>query len=541
MDAVESTQSIWKSEHPAPRSPLGQNADCDVCIIGAGIAGLSTAYDLSRHGKRVIVLDARDIAAGETAQTTAHLASALDDRFFELARIHGRQGARLAYESHARAIDEIEAAVLREGITCDFARIDGYLFAAPEHDVTLLEKELEAAQRAGFSSATLVPRAPVPSFDTGPCIRFPNQARIHPLKYMSAIADAIERWGGTIHTSTRVTEVRGGSPAVARTRDGFEVRAKAIVVATNSPFHLRVPIHVKQAPYRTYAVALRVERGSVPDALYWDTRDPYHYVRLGGEADGFDTLIVGGEDHRTASSDDADARYARLEQWARKRFPIVGERLHRWSGQVLEPFDSLAFIGKDPAGARNIYIATGDSGHGMTHGVIAGNLLADLISGKENPWQTLYDPARKSIRASGEYVRGGLEVAKDYAEWLMPEPRRRNQPLDRGEGVVVQRGAHKIAIYKDEQGAIHECSAVCTHLGGVVHWNSDAKSWDCGCHGSRFAPTGEVLNGPASRDLERVDRRSQEQRARFGSIVLGALGGTLLTLAISTLVTRALE
>ncbi len=196
------------------------------------------------------------------------------------------------------------------------------------------------------------------------------------------------------------------------------MRAGAVVVATNTPFHLRVALHSKQAPYRTYAVALRIPSGAVPNALYWDTCDPYHYVRLQTDPNGAVTLIVGGEDQRTGTADDADARYRRLEAWTTERFPMAGEVLHRWSGQVYEPFDLLGFIGRDPTGASNVYLCTGDSGHGMTHGALAGVLISDLIAGRENAWEKIYSPSRKRLAAASEYVRDNLEVVEEYGKWL---------------------------------------------------------------------------------------------------------------------------
>jgi glycine/D-amino acid oxidase-like deaminating enzyme/nitrite reductase/ring-hydroxylating ferredoxin subunit len=533
VDTVESTLSLWKANPSPTRSILARDADCDVCVIGAGIAGLSVAYNLAREGRKVIVLDARDLGAGQTAQTTAHLASALDDRFSELERVFGVEGARLAYESHARAIDEIEANVKRESIDCDFARLDGYLFLGPGQKDTLLEEELAAAHEVGFHGVARVARAPLDGFDTGPALLFPNQARFHPLRYLTGIAAAMERSGAEIYTQTLVKEVNGGHSPTVRTSEGLVVRAGSVVVATNTPFHLRVALHSKQAPYRTYAVAFRIASGSVPDALYWDACDPYHYVRLQSDESGTATLIVGGEDQRTGTADDGEARYRRLEAWTRERFPMAGEVLFRWSGQVYEPFDHLAFIGRDPTGARNVYLCTGDSGHGMTHGALAGVLIADLIAGRENAWEKIYDPNRKRIRAAGEYVRDNLEVAEEYAKWLSPERPASAEALAVGEGVVVQRGRRKIALYRDPEGTLHQRSAVCTHLGCVVHWNSDAKSWDCRCHGSRFAPTGEVLSGPAQTALHRVGGSTKERGGRLRSTAVGAVGGAVATVAMS--------
>ena len=533
MDAVESTQSLWRTAPPLTRRVLAGNATCDACIIGAGIAGLSLAYNLTREGRSVIVLEARDVGCGQTAQTTAHLASALDDRFSELERVFGDEGALLAYESHARAIDQIEANVMRESIDCDFARVSGYLFLGLGQEEKILDDELTAAKRIGFRGVAKVARAPLDDFDTGPSLVFPNQGRLHPLRYLTGIAAAAERSGAVIYTRTRVTEVQGGQSPTVRTREGMLVRAGSVVVATNTPFHLRTAIHSKQVPYRTYAVALRVPSGAVQDALYWDTCDPYHYVRLQPETGGAATLIVGGEDQRTGTADDADTRYRRLEAWTRRRFPMAGEVLFRWSGQVYEPFDHLAFIGRDPTGERNVYLCTGDSGQGMTHGTLAGILIADIMAGRENPWEKIYDPSRKRLRAASEYVRDNLEVAAEYARWLTPDRRGAESALDLGEGKVIQRGRRKIALYRDPQGALHERSAVCTHLGCVVHWNSDAKSWDCRCHGSRFAPTGEVLSGPAMSALHRVDEETKRPGGRLRSTAVGAVGGAVATVAMS--------
>jgi glycine/D-amino acid oxidase-like deaminating enzyme/nitrite reductase/ring-hydroxylating ferredoxin subunit len=485
--------------------PLEQNADADVVIVGAGIAGLTTAYLLSHEGKSVIVLNSGPIISGETERTTAHLASANDDRFFELERMHGRHGAKLAAESHAAAIDFIEGLIREERIDCGFERLDGFLFAPSGESPELLETELAAAHRAGLTQATFVDRAPLPTFNTGRAIRFPDQGQFHPLHYLTAVADAIVRAGGKIHAHTHVVNIEGGRDACVRTESGHVITTRAVVVTTNSPINDRVVIHTKQSPYRTYVVGFRVQRGVVPKALYWDTLDPYHYARLTeGNSPDHELLIVGGEDHRTGQANDADERYQRLEQWTRERFPVE-EVEFRWSGQVMEPVDGLAFIGRNPLDRDNVYIATGDSGQGMTHGTIAGIIITDLILGRENPWARLYEPARSSgVRDLGEFVKDGANMALQYAKWLTPGDASNEGAVPRGCGAVIRQGAGKIAVYCDDEGRIHECSAVCTHLGAIVSWNQGEKSWDCPAHGSRFDAFGKVLNGPAKADLAPV-------------------------------------
>ena len=349
-------------------------------------------------------------------------------------------------------------------------------------------------------------------FDTGPCLRFPNQGQFHPLKYLAGLAKAIERDGGRLFTQTHADQIDGGAPAKLRS-DSHIVTADAVVVATNTPINDLVAIHTKQAPYLTYVIAARVPRGSVTKALYWDTQDPYHYLRLqslksgngNGRASEEDLLIVGGEDHKTGQADDTDQRHARLEAWARKRFPMMGPIEYTWSGQVMETIDGLAFIGRNPLDKDNVFIVTGDCGMGMTHGTIAGILLTDLILGRENPWATLYSPARKTLRAAGEYAKHALNMAVQYADWLTGGDVGTVGEIANDSGAVLRRGLTKIAAYRDEQGKLHERSAICPHLGCIVGWNPTEKSWDCPCHGSRFNKFGEVLSGPANSALTSIE------------------------------------
>ncbi|MEJ7810915.1 MAG: FAD-dependent oxidoreductase [Gemmatimonadaceae bacterium] len=498
------TTSVWMATADVPQfAPLEGDASADVCVIGAGIAGLSTAYLLAREGQRVIVVDDGPVGGGESGRTTAHLASALDDRFLRIEKYHGERGARIAAESHAAAIDRIERIVADEEIACDFVRLPGYLFLAPGDDADLLDHELEAAHRAGLADVSLETTTPVASLG-GPCLRFGRQAQFHPLRYLAALARCIVRDGGAIYSGTHIkgVEAKPRRPQ-AKTDDGKTITANAIVVATNSPISDYVTMHTKQAPYRTFVIGARVPSGSVPAGLYWDTGDPYHYVRVHPVA-GHDVLIVGGEDHKTGQKDDADERFARLEAWTRERFPVAERTEYRWSGQVLEPVDLMGFIGRDPANEPAVYICTGDSGQGMTHGTIAGILLTDLILGRENPWEALYDPSRVTLRATLEFAKENLNVAAQYKDLVTPGEVSSPDEVEAGHGAVIRRGVRKVAVYRDEGGTIHERSAVCTHLGCIVAWNSTERSWDCPCHGSRFDPYGKVVNGPAISELEAV-------------------------------------
>lgn len=509
--------SVWMATSIRPEfSPLTVNMHADVCIVGAGMAGLSTAYMLTRAGKSVVVLDDGPIVSGETERTTAHLVNALDDRFFELERLHGEDGARLAAESHSAAIDTIERLVREERIDCDFERVDGYLFNGPDQPADLLDRELAATHRAGLVDVAMVDRAPLATFNTGRALHFPRQGQFHPLKYLAALAGAVVRGGGRIFSHTHAAKIHGGKSAHVETSDNLKVACGAIVVATNTPVNDRLAVHTKQAAYRTYVIGAVVPGGSLPKVLYWDTADPYHYVRLqaaptNGIAGNDDILIVGGEDHKTGQAEDTERRFAALESWTRERFPMIGAIRFRWSGQVMEPVDALAFIGRNPMDHDNVFVVTGDSGNGMTHGTIAGLLLTDLIVGRENPWTKLYSPSRVTVGAAKEFARETANMAAQYVDWLTAGDVEKDRMVPRGTGAIVRHGLTKIAVSRELDGTFHECSAVCPHLGGIVSWNNTEKTWDCPAHGSRFDRLGKVMNGPANTHLHPVEAHAHKK------------------------------
>jgi nitrite reductase/ring-hydroxylating ferredoxin subunit len=343
-------------------------------------------------------------------------------------------------------------------------------------------------------------------------MKYPNQAQFHPLKYLKCLTDAIIRMGSEVYTQSKASDIKEGSAKV----NGHEVIAKHIVVATNTPVNDLVTMHTKQFPYRTYVVAFTIPKANREPSLWWDTGDhesewitmPYNYVRLQEYNDEDYLLICGGADHKTGQADKESTpeedRYPILEDWARKRFPDVKEVVYRWSGQVMEPIDTMGYIGRNP-GDKNVYIVTGDSGNGMTHGTIAGILLPDLIAGRSNPWEKLYDPARITFRATPDYLIENSNTFKQYGDLIAAGDVSKLEEIPAGEGSVISSGLKKYAVYKDEAGGIHAYSAFCTHLGCVVHWNGEEKSFDCPCHGSRFSREGKVMNGPALSNLPEVE------------------------------------
>lgn len=499
------TIPIWYDHASvAPRAVLTEDAQADVCVVGAGIAGLTSAYLLAKSGKSVIVLDEKPVGGGETGRTSAHLASALDDRFHVMEQSHGLDAVRLMYEGHATAINRIEEIVRDEAIDCDFARLDGFLFAGEGVDEKTLEEEFNAASRAGVEGVELI-RSPL-SFgpDGGRCIRFPGQARFHPLRYLAQLAAVLDRLGVRIFIGNRVTDLSGNGPVDAKLDSGRMVHASAGIAATNVPTPINnwMGIYTKEAAYRTYMIGMEVPADRVPDALYWDMEDPYHYVRLERERDRC-ILLVGGEDHKTGQEQKTQAEaFDRLERWARRWFPGVTNVTHRWSGQVSEPEDGLGYAGRVPThGNQACYAITGDSGMGLTHGTLGAMIVTDLILPRANRWEALYSPARKPWSAIGAFVKENVNAAAQLTDHVKGSDVANETEIERGSGAVMRDGVSLVAVYRDEEGELHRTSAVCPHLKCVVRWNGVERSWDCPCHGSRFDCHGKLIIGPAISDL----------------------------------------
>jgi glycine/D-amino acid oxidase-like deaminating enzyme/nitrite reductase/ring-hydroxylating ferredoxin subunit len=514
-DRARDKDTAWAGATLPAFPPLAVDHTTTVCVVGAGVAGLTTAYLLAKEGRGVIVLDDGLVGGGETGLTTAQLSNALDRRWSQLVALHPSRTLHLAAASHTAAIDQIERIVAEEEIDCGFERLPGYLFTVSKPSAKAIRDEIDAAHRVGLGHVHEIARAPLLGFDTGPAAMFPDQAQLHALRYLAGLARAVERLGGRIYTSAHVVEVDEEADQVhvlVKTDRGLVVRANEVVLATHSPFLPHLSIHLKQAGYRSYVIALPVPKGSVFRALYWDTEEPFHYVRLADLEGGDGTqelLLVGGEDHKSGAAADTDQRHARLEAWTRERFPQAGAVVHRWSGEVMQTVDGLGYIGRlDPK--SRVSVITGDCGNGMTHGTIAGVILTDLVHGRTSAWAKVYDPRRVnlSMGAVSDFVRDSLETAGHFTEWLTGGDVTGVDQILPGSGAILRRGLHKLAVYRDPQGRIHELSAVCPHLGGIVAWNAAERTWDCPCHASRFECTGKVMHGPATADLKKVENEA---------------------------------
>jgi len=498
---------IWVENQKPLTFPAPTAADtAEVIVVGGGISGVTTAYVLAKQGKKVLLVDEGPIGSGQTHRTSAHLASIIDDRFSVIEKEHDVEFSKLAHQSHSAAIDFIERVSGEEKIDCEFARLNAYLFRGPDDKSDTLEKEFDAAGRAGVSDLEWVV-SPGDGALTGKAIRFGGQGIFHPMKYLRGLTLAAENLGVVFRTGDRVMDTSGKTkdqPPTATFASGLKLTCEAIVVATNTPTPINdwLSIYLKQAAYRTYMVGLAVENEfSVPNALYWDTTDPYHYVRL-EKMDDRTVLLVGGEDHKTGQDHPDDGRFERLTRWAKEVFPSAGEEVYRWSGQVQEPSDGLGVVGVAPTKGENVYVITGDSGMGLTHGTLGALLVTDLILGRENPWAKIYDPKRFLMNT--EALKEDLNANAQYVDYLTRGDIKSPADLKPGEGGLMRSGLKKIAVYKTDEGKVCQFSAVCPHLGGIVQWNPVEKTWDCPVHGSHFDCEGKLLIGPSTDDLPPV-------------------------------------
>lgn len=500
------TTSYWMDSQPLPTfAPIDRNVEVDVAVIGGGITGVTAAYLLKQAGKTVALLDRRRLASVDTGHTTAHLTCVTDLRLTELEKTFGREHARAAWDAGRAAIWQIETTVESLGIDCDFTWVNGYLHAPVDGpgtvDEAALRKEAELAVDLGFD-ARFLDRVPVVG---RPGIEFEGQALFHPRKYLAGLLAAIPGGGSHVFENSEVEEV-ADEPLTVVTR-GHRVRCGYVVLATHTPLMGKTNLasatlfQTKLALYTSYAVGGRLPAGSAAEGSFWDTSDPYLYLRIERRGD-HDYLILGGEDHKTGQADDPAACYQRLEGRFQALFPGI-DLTHHWSGQVIETNDGLPFIGET---ADRQFAATGFAGNGMTFGTLAAMMARDAALGRTNPWAGLFDPSRKTIRGGlWDYLREN----KDYPYYMVRDrlagPEGRSlRGLRRGEGKILELDGTRVAAYRSESGTVTQLSPICPHMGCVVAWNGAEKTWDCPCHGSRFEPGGKVISGPAESPLPKA-------------------------------------
>jgi glycine/D-amino acid oxidase-like deaminating enzyme/nitrite reductase/ring-hydroxylating ferredoxin subunit len=478
---------------------LDENVHVDACVVGAGICGLSTAFELSRLGASVAVLEARHVGAGASGYNTAKLSSLHGLTYSKLEKRLGAEMARLYGAANQRGIERVHETAVELELDCDLRRKPNLVYTESERDRAEIEREVDAARRASLP-ARLVEETDLP-FPIESAVRFERQAEFHPVRYLEGLARALEDEGVRVHEGTRAVSLSAGSPCRVRTDRGRTVTAGSVVVATHLPFLDRGAFFARCHPERSYVVAAPHEGPVATEGMYLSTESPAHSIRV-HDLDGERWLLVGGQSHKTGHGDAAE-RYMRLEAWARERFGV--EPVLRWATQDQMPVDGIPFIGPVDPVSRNVYVATGFRKWGLAMGVAAGELLAALVEAREHPWRELFDTSRVRTRAGAvPFARANLDVAlRFFGDRLVK--RADVESIEPGEGRVVGAGLRQRAVYRGGDGRLHALSARCTHLGCIVNWNSAERTWDCPCHGSRFGARGEVITGPAVSPLEPRD------------------------------------
>jgi len=496
-------ESIWIEAGPAqPELPqLERSTQADVVVIGGGIVGLTTALLLHEAGRKVVLIEAGRLARGVSGYTTAKVSSQHGLKYAELASKQGADAARVYGQANEAALAWIAEHVARDGIDCDLRRQPSYAYVTSSAKRGQVEDEVRAAVAAGLP-ASLAEETPLP-YPVAAAVRFDDQAEFHPRKYLLALAERLVADGVELYERSHAVEVDADQDRVAVKTPGGRVDADHAVVASHYPFLDRSFSFARVSPQRSYAIACRIA-GAPPPGMYISGDSPTRSIRAIPLDDGEELLMVGGESHKTGTGGDTEQHYEALERFAREHWDVESVA-YRWSSQDGSTLDGMPYVGRLTPRSNRVLMATGFAKWGISGGTAAAHALADLIAGRENAVAELWDPWRKTLRTSAvKFVEENAQVgARFLADRISKPGGRPIESLQLGEGDIVRHDGEKVAAYRDEKGELIAVSLRCTHLGCQVNWNSAERSWDCPCHGSRFAPDGRVLEGPAVHALER--------------------------------------
>jgi len=495
-------ESYWMTSTPATDYPaLDEDARADVAVVGAGIAGLCTAWQLALMGRSVIVVEADRIVASTTGYTTGKLSAQHGLIYHRIRSSLGEATAKGYAAAQTAAIDWVGAVAAQLGIDCDLERLPAYTYVTDPDEVDKIRDEVDAAGAAGLL-ASFVTDTGLP-YPVAGAIRVGDQAQFHPRRFLLGLAEDFVRRGGRIVERTRVLELTGDDPPVLRTEGGATLTANDVVVATHWPIIDRIKVYTRMTPRRDFVVAGPLPADRDPAGMYITAEDNIRSVRTAPYGDGQRLLIVTGETFRPGTAR-ASERLDRLVEWTQRYFP-VDTRAYQWAAQDHNTTDGIPYIGRMD---EHLYVATGFGGWGMTNGVVAGLVIPGLIDANPPPFADLFDPGRLHPTAeAGGLLKGAVSTAVHaIADRLRPRPDEqetgRVDEILPGAGAVVRVGGEQRAVYRDEDGSLRAVSATCTHMGCVVGFNDVERSWDCPCHGSRFGTDGAVLHGPAVRPLE---------------------------------------
>lgn len=495
----KSTISYWIDSTSEENFPsLTSDILVDVAIIGGGIVGLTAATLLKQAGKKVAVVDAKQIGMGVSGHTTAKVTSLHQLIYADLIKEVGEEKARLYAESNQAAVEKVASLVDQYQIDCDFSRQSAYTFARPDDDLSKIEKEIEAAIKLGLP-ASFVQETSLP-FPIAGAIKLDHQVQFHVRKYLLHLAKNLVGDGSYVFENTKVVDVKGENPCSVVTEKHL-VYAQDVLVTTHLPILNRGLFFAKTYPKRSYIIGATIVPEKAPQGMFIGYGNEYHSIRTTPDPDGGLLLLVGGESHKVGEKTHTQECYDALYAYARQHFEI-GDIKYHWSTQDMVSFDKIPFIGKLTPIDNHIYVATGFSLWGMSNGTLSGMILSDLILGRENPWVSLYDATRVTPFVTPNSLKSTVDLGVHFLGDRLKGIGASSEDLEVGEGKIFNIKGEQVAAYKDETGEVHSVSAVCTHLGCIVNWNEAEKSWDCPCHGARYSCKGAILHGPAIQELE---------------------------------------
>jgi glycine/D-amino acid oxidase-like deaminating enzyme/nitrite reductase/ring-hydroxylating ferredoxin subunit len=493
--------SLWQNSADAfqPKNTT-TNKSFDVAIAGGGITGITTALLLQKAGKKCVVFEAYNLCFGTTGGTTAHLNTLLDNPYTSIIKDFGKENAQLVARSTKEAIALVKSNITEYKIDCGFEDAAAYLFAQTDKQVKELQDIRDACIEVGVEAT--YNELPI-NIENKKTMRVEGQAKFHPVKYVHALAKAFEEAGGIILQQCCVEDVEEKETIHIKTEKG-NFQSALLIYATHIPPGINL-LHLRCAPYRSYAIAVTLKSENYPEDLYYDMYDPYHYIRS-QKINDKTYLIVGAEDHKTGHIENTDECLLKLEAYTREHFD-VDEVVNKWSSQYFEPADTLPYIGHLPGHKGNILVASGYGGNGITFSHVAAVTLKSIVLNEENPYIKLYNPNRiKPVAGFVSFISHNADVARLFVgKWFTHEKLKELADLASGEGKVVKFEGHTIALYKDDHGALHAINPVCTHMKCSVAFNNAEQTWDCPCHGARYNTDGAVITGPASADLEKIE------------------------------------
>lgn len=497
----ENHTSLWIKTTTQPEFASSSRREFSIVIVGGGIVGVVLAFELRSRGADVLLIEGDELLKGVTGYTTGKLTAQHGLIYSKLESSRGQDVARAYWEAQNWAILHVDRLTSEHAIECDLVETQAHVFSTkPENDQSM-QDEAQAYDTLSIPGRLHLDSAILPGVRR--TLVMDGQRHFHPRKFLLGLLEIARQAGVVVIDRNRVHEINEESDQVVVTTEIGEFKAEKVIVASHYPVHDSGLFVTKLTPNRSYAMAFRMDEMPAEGMFVSHDAETLHSWR---PAMHFEepVLIVGANEHKVGETPDGDP-YASLEVWARSQFKVDRE-VARWSTQDNMTPDGVPFIGQSPLRDR-IWLATGFGGWGMTNGVIAAIILSDLIDGKENLWSEVFSPSRFGVDMIPKLVKDNIKtVGHLIGDRLSSVEEIRLEQVLPGRGVVAEMDGDRRAIYRDQNGTTCILNPACTHMGCQVAWNDWESTWDCPCHGSRFKATGEVIHGPATRPLARIEQ-----------------------------------